>query len=177
MPPIPDLERQIGSGRKRHQHSAWQLPGGCPRGLPLVEQPLPPEVPPGLPSSLSNAAPIFVRPSKIWSPQTPKSASLRLSSFRKSPLRRSGGGAFGRSSCFSSLMSSQTGIWSYGAQVSQPIFTGGALRGNLKLAESQHQQELIAYQQAIQLAFRRCIRCFDRLSETSSSSRCARRPR
>jgi multidrug efflux system outer membrane protein len=50
-------------------------------------------------------------------------------------------------------MSSQLGIWSYGAQVSQPIFTGGALRGNLRLAESQHQQALIAYRQAIQQAF------------------------
>ena len=37
--------------------------------------------------------------------------------------------------------------------MSQPIFTGGALRGNLRLAESQHQQALIAYRQAIQQAF------------------------
>ena len=44
-------------------------------------------------------------------------------------------------------------IWSYGAQVSQPIFTGGALRGNLRLAESEHEQALIAYRQAIQHAF------------------------
>jgi multidrug efflux system outer membrane protein len=50
-------------------------------------------------------------------------------------------------------MRSQTGIWSYGAQVSQPIFTGGALRGNLHLAESQHQQALLAYKQSIQRAF------------------------
>jgi multidrug efflux system outer membrane protein len=50
-------------------------------------------------------------------------------------------------------MSSQLGIWSYGTQVSQPIFTGGALRGNLRLAESQHQQALIAYRQTIQRAF------------------------
>jgi multidrug efflux system outer membrane protein len=50
-------------------------------------------------------------------------------------------------------MNSQLGIWSYGAQVSQPIFTGGALRGNLRAAESQHQQALIAYRQAIQHAF------------------------
>jgi outer membrane protein, multidrug efflux system len=50
-------------------------------------------------------------------------------------------------------MTSQLGIWSYGAQVSQPIFTGGTLRGNLRLAESQHEQALIAYKQAIQQAF------------------------
>jgi outer membrane protein, multidrug efflux system len=50
-------------------------------------------------------------------------------------------------------MSSQLGIWSYGANVSQPIFTGGALRGNLKAAESEHQQALLAYREAIQHAF------------------------
>jgi len=50
-------------------------------------------------------------------------------------------------------MSSQLGTWSYGAQVSQPIFTGGALRGNLRFAQSQHEQALIAYRQAIQRAF------------------------
>ena len=37
--------------------------------------------------------------------------------------------------------------------MSQPIFTGGALRGNLRLVESQHQQALIAYRQTIQRAF------------------------
>jgi multidrug efflux system outer membrane protein len=50
-------------------------------------------------------------------------------------------------------MTTQLGIWSYGAQVSQPIFTGGALKGNLHLAESEHKQALIAYQQTIQKAF------------------------
>jgi multidrug efflux system outer membrane protein len=50
-------------------------------------------------------------------------------------------------------MSSQVGVWSYGAQVSQPIFTGGALKGNLHLAESQDRQALILYQQSIQQAF------------------------
>jgi len=50
-------------------------------------------------------------------------------------------------------MSSQLGVWSYGAQVSQPIFTGGALTGNLRAAKSQHEQALISYRQAIQQAF------------------------
>jgi multidrug efflux system outer membrane protein len=73
--------------------------------------------------------------------------------FPKISLTASGGGAFGRSSAFSSLMGSHLGIWSYGAQASQPIFTGGALRGNLRLAESQYQDALIAYRQSIQRAF------------------------
>lgn len=39
-----------------------------------------------------------------------------------------------------------------GGQVSQPIFTGGTLKGNLHLAESEA-QALIAHRQAIQRAF------------------------
>jgi multidrug efflux system outer membrane protein len=50
-------------------------------------------------------------------------------------------------------MTTQLGIWSYGAQVSQPIFTGGALRGNLRLAQSQDRQAVIVYRQTIQRAF------------------------
>jgi multidrug efflux system outer membrane protein len=73
--------------------------------------------------------------------------------FPQISLTGSGGGAFGRSSVFSSLMSTQLGIWSYGAQVSQPVFTGGALKGNLYLAKSQDRQALIVYQQTIQRAF------------------------
>lgn len=53
----------------------------------------------------------------------------------------------------SGIFPTQLGIWSYGAQVAQPVFTGGALRGNLHLAESEHSQALIAYQQTIQRAF------------------------
>jgi multidrug efflux system outer membrane protein len=74
--------------------------------------------------------------------------------FPRISLTGAGGGAFGRSTLLTGLMSSQVGTWSYGAQVSQPIFTGGALRGNLRLAESEQRQELIAYKQAIQLSFR-----------------------
>jgi multidrug efflux system outer membrane protein len=74
--------------------------------------------------------------------------------FPQISLTGAGGGAFGRSTLFSSMMSSQTSIWSYGVSVSQPIFTGGALRGNLHVAEAQHEQALISYKEAIQYAFR-----------------------
>ena len=72
--------------------------------------------------------------------------------FPQIALTGSGGGSFGRSSAFPAFPT-QIGIWSYGAQVSQPIFTGGGLRGNLHFAESQQQQALIAYRQTIQRAF------------------------
>ena len=118
-----------------------------------MEQPLPPEVPPGLPSSLIERRPDIREAEQILVAANAEIGVAKAQFFPQISLTGSGGGAFGRSSAFSGLMSSQLGTWSYGAQVSQPIFTGGALRGNLRLAKSQHQQALISYRQTIQRAF------------------------
>jgi multidrug efflux system outer membrane protein len=151
---IPDLERQIGQEEDAISILLGHYPEDVKRGRPLVEQPLPPEVPPGMPSSLLERRPDIRQVEQDLIAANAEIGVARAAFFPQISLTGSGGGAFGRSSLFSGLMSSQNGIWSYGAQVSQPIFTGGALRGNLRLAESEHREELIAYKQAIQLAFR-----------------------
>jgi outer membrane protein, multidrug efflux system len=151
---IPDLERQIGQEEDAISILLGHYPEGVRRGRPLVEQPLPPEVPPGMPSSLLERRPDIRQVEQELIAANAEIGVAKAAFFPQISLTGSGGGAFGRSTLFTGLMSSQTGIWSYGAQVSQPIFTGGALRGNLRLAESQHRQELIVYKQTIQLAFR-----------------------
>jgi outer membrane protein, multidrug efflux system len=150
---VPDLERQIALQENAISILLGNYPQGVQRGLPLVQQPLPPEVPPGLPSSLLERRPDIREAEHILVAANAEIGVAKAQFFPQISLTGSGGGAFGRSSAFSGLMSSQLGTWSYGAQVSQPIFTGGALRGNLRFAESQRQQALIAYQQAIQHAF------------------------
>jgi outer membrane protein, multidrug efflux system len=150
---IPDLERQIAQEENAISILLGNYPEAVTRGLPLVEQPLPPDVPPGLPSSLIERRPDIREAEQILVAANAEIGVAKAQFFPQISLTGSGGGAFGRSSAFSSLMGSQLGTWSYGAQVSQPIFTGGALRGNLRAAESQHQQALIAYRQAIQRAF------------------------
>jgi multidrug efflux system outer membrane protein len=150
---VPNLERQIAQEENAISILLGNYPQAVPRGRPLVAQPLPPEVPPGLPSSLLERRPDIREAEQILVAANAEIGVAKAQFFPQISLTGSGGGAFGRSSAFSGLMSSQVGIWSYGAQVSQPIFTGGALRGNLRLAESQHQQALIAYRQAIQQAF------------------------
>ncbi|WP_374691336.1 TolC family protein, partial [Accumulibacter sp.] len=45
-------------------------------------------------------------------------------------------------------------VWNYGLPISMPIFTAGALAGQLQSAEAAQQQALFAYQKAIQEAFR-----------------------
>jgi outer membrane protein, multidrug efflux system len=150
---IPDLERQIGQEEDAISILIGDYPHGVPRGNPLVEQALPPEVPAGLPSALLERRPDIREAEQTLIAANAEIGVAKAQFFPQISLTGSGGGSFGRSSVFSSLMSSQTSIWSYGVQVSQPIFAGGALRGNLHLAESQHEQALIAYKQAIQHAF------------------------
>jgi outer membrane protein, multidrug efflux system len=151
---IPDLERQIGQEKNAISILLGRYPENVPRGRPLAEQPLPPEVPPGMPSTLIERRPDVREVEQDLIASNAEIGVARAAFFPQISLTGGGGGAFGRSSLFSGRMSSQTGIWSYGAQVSQPIFTGGALRGNLKLAESQQRQQLIAYKEVIHSAFR-----------------------
>src|ERR1700730_2554014 len=150
---IPDLERQIAQEEDAISILLGNYPQGVPRGRPLVEQALPPEVPPGLPSSLLERRPDIREAEQTLVAANAEIGVAKAEFFPQISLTGSGGGSVGRSSVVSSLMSSQTSIWSYGVQVSQPIFAGGAIRGNLHLAESQHEQALIAYKQSIQHAF------------------------
>ncbi len=150
---IPDLERRIAQEENAISILLGNYPQSVSRGRRLVEQPLPPEVPPGLPSALLERRPDIREAEQILVATNAEIGVAKAQFFPQISLTGSGGGAFGRSSAFSDLMSSQLGVWSYGASVSQPIFTGGALKGNLKSAESQYQQALLVYQQTIQRAF------------------------
>jgi multidrug efflux system outer membrane protein len=148
---IPDLERQIAQEEDAISILLGIYPQGVTRGVPLVEQTLPPEVPAGLPSSIIERRPDIREAEQILIAANANIGVAKAEFFPQISLTGGGGGSFGRSTAFSNLMTTQLGIWSYGAQISQPIFTGGALKGNLHLAESEHKQALIAYQQAAQL--------------------------
>jgi outer membrane protein, multidrug efflux system len=148
---IPDLQRQIGQEEDAISILLGNYPQDVARGLTLVQQPLPPSVPPGLPSSLLERRPDIRQAEQQLIAANAEIGVAKAEFFPQVSLTGSSGGVRGTS--FASPMTSQTGIWSYGVQVTQPIFTGGALTGNLHLAESQSEQALIAYKQAIQHAF------------------------
>jgi len=150
---IPELERQFAQEEDAISILLGNYPQEIARGTPLVEQTLPPEIPAGVPSSIIERRPDIREAEQILIAANANIGVAKAQFFPQISLTGRGGGSFGRSSAFSSLMTTQLGIWSYGAQVSQPIFTGGALKGNLHLAESQHQQALIGYREAIQHAF------------------------
>jgi multidrug efflux system outer membrane protein len=150
---IPDLERQIAQEENAISILLGNYPQGVPRGRTLVQQSLPPEVPPGLSSTLLERRPDISEAEHLLVAANAEVGVAKAEFFPQISLTGSGGGGFGRSSAFSHLMGSQLGIWSYGAEVSQPIFTGGALRGNMRLAKAQYNLAVISYRQAIQQAF------------------------
>jgi len=65
----------------------------------------------------------------------------------------SGSGGF-QTAALTNLFSGPSGTWNFGAAVTQPIFTAGRIRSNVRLAEAQQQSALLFYQQTIQGAFR-----------------------
>jgi multidrug efflux system outer membrane protein len=64
-------------------------------------------------------------------------------------------GFFGfQSAALSNLFSGSTKAWQFVPQVNQPIFNGGRIRSNVRLAEAQQQIALVQYERVIQNAFR-----------------------
>jgi len=61
---VPDLERQIGQEEDAISILLGHYPEGVRRGLPLAEQPLPPEVPPGCRRRCSSGGRTFARSNK-----------------------------------------------------------------------------------------------------------------
>ena len=56
-----ELEKDVGSERERALHSPRPQPGRGPRGRAVELQPIPPEVPAGLPAALLDGAPMCAK--------------------------------------------------------------------------------------------------------------------
>jgi len=148
---IPALEQQIEQQENLLSILLGQNPGDIPRGQTLTEQRQPPEVPTGLPSSLLERRPDIRQAEAQLVAANAQIGVARAAYFPQISL--SGAGGF-QSSALSSLFSGPAGAWSFGASLTQPIFTGGRLRSEVRLAEARQQTAVLFYQQSIQGAFR-----------------------
>ena len=109
---VPDLERQIAQEENAISILLGNYPQAVPRGRPLVEQWLPPDVPAGLPSSLLERRPDIREAEQTLIASNAEIGVAKAQFFPQISLTGSGGGSFGRSSAFSSLMSSRS--WGFG---------------------------------------------------------------
>jgi multidrug efflux system outer membrane protein len=148
---IPALEQQIEQQENFLSILLGQNPGDIPRGQTLTEQRQPPQVPPGLPSSLLERRPDIRQAEEQLVAANAEIGVARAAYFPDISL--SGSGGF-QSSALTDLFSGPAGAWSFAASLAQPIFTGGRLRSGVRLAETQQQTATLFYQQSIQEAFR-----------------------
>jgi len=148
---IPDFERLIAQQENAISVLMGNNPGDVPRGLKLTEQPHAPEVPAGIPSSLLER-----RPDVRQAEQTLIAANAQIGVARAAyfPQISLTGSAGYESPALTNLFTSPAGIWNLAASFTQPIFEGGRLKSNVRLAEAQHEQMLLTYQQTLQGAFR-----------------------
>jgi multidrug efflux system outer membrane protein len=159
---VPDLERQIGQTEDAINILLGNYPQGVPRGTTLgIQTPngwqwsetLPPQLPAGLPSNLLERRPDIRSAEQNLVAANANIGVAKAMFFPQISLLGSGGGAWGHSAFLGSSIAAPLGVGSYAASAAQPVFTGGALRNNLRYAKSQEREALIVYQQTIQRAF------------------------
>jgi multidrug efflux system outer membrane protein len=148
---IPDVERRIEQQENLISILLGRNPGPVTRGLSLVENVVPPDIPAGLPSSLLER-----RPDIQSAEQTLVASNARIGVAKAAyfPQITLTGVAGYQSAGLTSLFTGPAGLWSFGGQLAQPIFTAGKIRSGVRLTEAQKQEAVLAYQQSIQQAFR-----------------------
>jgi outer membrane protein, multidrug efflux system len=146
---IPDLERQIQQQENVLSILFGENPGPIARGRALTEQPLPEEVPPGLPSELLQRRPDVRQAEEIMVSANAQIGVAKASFFPSLTLTGLGGL---QSNALNRFISEPSETW-YGAlSVTQPVFHGGRLRSELRLARAQWDEAVLSYRQTIQNA-------------------------
>ncbi|HYX54443.1 MAG TPA: efflux transporter outer membrane subunit [Candidatus Limnocylindrales bacterium] len=148
---IPDLERRIRQQENFLSTLMGRNPGDIKRGLTLTEQPHMPQVPSGLPSELLERRPDIRQAEQQLIAFNAQIGVARAAYFPQITL--TGDGGF-QSSALTSLFSGPAGFFGAGAQLAQPIFTGGRLRNGVRLAEAQEKEAALVYENTVQQAFR-----------------------
>jgi multidrug efflux system outer membrane protein len=148
---IPALEQQIEQQENLISILLGKNPDSVTRGQRLTEQTRPPDVPPGLTSSLLERRPDIREAEQQLIAANAEIGVARAAYFPQISL--SGTAGF-QSDALTRLFSGPAGAWTYGASLTQPIFTAGRISSNVRLAEAQQQQALLFYAQTIQGAFR-----------------------
>jgi multidrug efflux system outer membrane protein len=148
---IPDLEQRIEQQENFISILMGRNPEGVARGRRLVDQPRPPEVPAGLPSSLLERRPDVLQAEQQLIAANAQIGVAKADFFPQIALTAVGGS---QSSALARLFAGPAGLWTFGASALQPVFAGGRIRNNVRLAEARTQEVTLVYQRTVEKAFR-----------------------
>ncbi len=146
---IPAIKSQIAQTENALAVLLGRNPGPIARGKTLDALALP-AVPPGLPSELLER-----RPDLMQAEQTLIAANAQIGAAKAQyfPTISLTGALGSASTQLSDLFKGPAGVWSYGGSIVGPIFTGGAIAGQVAQAEAAQRAALASYEAAIQNAF------------------------
>lgn len=148
---IADSHRRIEQQENELNILLGRNPGSPQRGEGFVRQKLEVTVPPGLPSDLIDRRPDIRTAEQQLVAANADIGQARAAFFPKVTLT----GFYGvQSVALSDLFTGGSQAWQFGPAVSLPLFTGGALRGNLKLAQAFFEETVARYQKTVQNSFR-----------------------
>jgi multidrug efflux system outer membrane protein len=155
---VQQAQAQIISLRQSIEQTENQIsillgrnPGPIARGLALTAQPHMPEVPAGLPSAILERRPDVRSAEEGLVAANANVGVAKAAFFPQFSLT----GAFGvqSSSLQSFLGGPTTAAWLAAGQLAQPIFQGGRISSNYRLAWAQRDEADLLYKQTVQQAF------------------------
>jgi len=162
---IASAERDIGQTEDSLSLLLGRPPGDIARGKPMNDYVLPPELPPGLPSSLLER-----RPDIRETEQTLIAANAQIGAAKAYyfPQISLTGFLGGQSRALSDLFTGPARFWSATPTAILPLFTANQVRVGVRLTETQQREMVISYQKAIYNAFREvsdALVAYERTSE------------
>jgi outer membrane protein, multidrug efflux system len=147
---IPAIGQQIAAQENLISILLGRNPGPIPRGK-TIDQLVAPLIPADLPSTLLQR-----RPDILQAEQNLVAANANIGAARALyyPTISLTGLLGSVSTAFGDFLSGPANAWSVGAGLTGPIFTFGAIEGQVRAAEAGERQAVLFYQQVILNAFR-----------------------
>jgi NodT family efflux transporter outer membrane factor (OMF) lipoprotein len=149
---IPQLEQSIAVSINALSLLLGETPGALTAKLATAEPvpPVPPTVPVGMPSELTERRPDVRQAEAQLHAATADIGAAEADFFPKLTLSGSAGL---QSLQFKDLASISAGMYSFGPGITLPIFEGGKLKYTLELRKAQQQEAAVQYQQTVLQAF------------------------
>jgi outer membrane protein, multidrug efflux system len=125
-------------------------PGPINRGLRLIDEPHLDDVPAGLPSAILERRPDVRQAEEALVAANANVGVAKAAFFPQLPLT----GTFGATStALTSFLQGPATFWVLGGQLSQPLYAGGRITSEYRLALAQREQAELTYKQTVQQAF------------------------
>lgn len=148
---LAELEKQVVQQENQLSALLGRKPGSISRGLALTDQPIPPQVPAGLPSELLQRRPDLLEAEHTLAAAT---AGIGVAQAMRFPQFALNGTLAGANANLNGTSPGPLFIQNIGAQFAGPLLNATALGYQVKVNETKAQQAALQYEKAVVNALR-----------------------